>query len=119
MALNGLNNNDSKEDVENQMRWKNCDTPLKDESTFSLHIAASENFVEVENSDEPLKVKPKTKTLENVKKAFTESYSKNSFEFPRQKEESTNEPEISQFKASQRLLNTNSNANDGERVDSR
>uniref|UniRef100_A0AC35GH22 GB1/RHD3-type G domain-containing protein n=1 Tax=Panagrolaimus sp. PS1159 TaxID=55785 RepID=A0AC35GH22_9BILA len=119
MALNGLNNYDSKEDVEDQKRWKNCDSLLKNESTLSLHIATSENLVEVKKSDEPLKVKPKTKTLEDVKKAFAESHSKNPFEFPRQKNISASEPELSKFKASQRLLNSNSNANDCVRVNTR
>uniref|UniRef100_A0A914YZY7 Uncharacterized protein n=1 Tax=Panagrolaimus superbus TaxID=310955 RepID=A0A914YZY7_9BILA len=66
-------------------------------STLSLHIAAYENSIEVVVSHD--------KVIPNPQKL---AVSRNAFEFPRQQQEQAiNEPEIMQFKASQRLMNPN------------
>uniref|UniRef100_A0AC34FH59 Guanylate-binding protein N-terminal domain-containing protein n=1 Tax=Panagrolaimus sp. ES5 TaxID=591445 RepID=A0AC34FH59_9BILA len=110
-----LNTVNSKE--EDQKQWKqDDDTSSKNSSTLSLHIAAYENSVEVENddSDYASKEKAKTskygKTLKDVKKLFSDS-SMNAVEIPRQPKDELSEPEVMQFKASQKLLNPNDQSN--------
>uniref|UniRef100_A0AC34F9N4 Uncharacterized protein n=1 Tax=Panagrolaimus sp. ES5 TaxID=591445 RepID=A0AC34F9N4_9BILA len=89
-------------------------------STLSLHIAAYENLDEVKKEtfndcDEKkiLKKEDEKPTLnkiwKNAKQLFTGSPSltQNSFEFPRQSKNQNINPEIAQFKASQKCLNPN------------
>uniref|UniRef100_A0A914Q8S2 Uncharacterized protein n=1 Tax=Panagrolaimus davidi TaxID=227884 RepID=A0A914Q8S2_9BILA len=99
------NNGDKLMKVENE--WKSSKTKNNNGSTFSLHISAFKNSVEIENGqnyeNDAKKLKPKT-----IAETF-EVNLKNSFEIPRQQEDDDTycEPEISQFRAGQRLLNPN------------
>uniref|UniRef100_A0AC34FZ72 Nonsense-mediated mRNA decay factor SMG8 n=1 Tax=Panagrolaimus sp. ES5 TaxID=591445 RepID=A0AC34FZ72_9BILA len=84
-------------------------------STLSLHIEAYENLVECDSeSIEGLKSDGiKTDFFKNFENAQhrlhgSTSFIQNPFEFPRQKkEDQSNDPEVMQFKTSQRLLNPN------------
>uniref|UniRef100_A0AC34FRG0 Uncharacterized protein n=1 Tax=Panagrolaimus sp. ES5 TaxID=591445 RepID=A0AC34FRG0_9BILA len=85
--------------------WDNTNS-----STLSLHIAAYENLVEsdFDGNDESLKEFGLIKKGENVKQLFLgSSVDENPFEFPRQHKSEAMQPEMMQFKASQRLLNPN------------
>uniref|UniRef100_A0A914PFJ9 Uncharacterized protein n=1 Tax=Panagrolaimus davidi TaxID=227884 RepID=A0A914PFJ9_9BILA len=84
-------------------------------STLSLHISTYENSIEASESD-PFDgtkecLKQNNSTKENTKQIFIGSISviQNPFEFPRQQKESyeRKRPELSQYKASQHLLNPN------------
>uniref|UniRef100_A0A914PE26 Uncharacterized protein n=1 Tax=Panagrolaimus davidi TaxID=227884 RepID=A0A914PE26_9BILA len=91
----------------------------KNSSTISLHIATYENSFEAaavdlfDNGEKGL-----IKKLETAKRFLNISSSiiQNPFEFPRQQRESneSTEPEISQFKASQKLFNPNKPENSDE-----
>uniref|UniRef100_A0AC34FYA4 Helicase ATP-binding domain-containing protein n=1 Tax=Panagrolaimus sp. ES5 TaxID=591445 RepID=A0AC34FYA4_9BILA len=90
-------------------------------STLSLHIAAYENL----NDDTEIEyLKKKNEALfekgKKVKQMFTEfaPVIKNQFEFSRQQKDQQNEPEVMQFKASQKLFNPNSSENPNERATS-
>uniref|UniRef100_A0A914YZ66 ubiquitinyl hydrolase 1 n=1 Tax=Panagrolaimus superbus TaxID=310955 RepID=A0A914YZ66_9BILA len=88
-------------------------------STLSLHIAAYENSVEDKTDsngskrDDSKSKSEKTaliKKWNTSKQGFIDSllFIQNPFEFPRQQEDEDNyDPEVMQFKASQRLLNPN------------
>uniref|UniRef100_A0AC35F9L1 Uncharacterized protein n=1 Tax=Panagrolaimus sp. PS1159 TaxID=55785 RepID=A0AC35F9L1_9BILA len=110
LCLNTLTINDEIEE-ESQKSWKKDDL-LKNatnKSTLSLHIAAYENSIEASESEFGGK---NDKSLKNTKQSFAAAskfFFQNPFEFSRQQEsnEETKEPEISQFKASQKLLNPN------------
>uniref|UniRef100_A0AC34FZU1 Uncharacterized protein n=1 Tax=Panagrolaimus sp. ES5 TaxID=591445 RepID=A0AC34FZU1_9BILA len=91
---------------------------LKDlnNSTLSLHIAAYENSNEDSDGGETESFKSKNqkttlnKKWKTSKQAFNSSslFDQNLFELPRQqKDQSSNNPEVMQFKASQRLRNPN------------
>uniref|UniRef100_A0AC34F5R2 Uncharacterized protein n=1 Tax=Panagrolaimus sp. ES5 TaxID=591445 RepID=A0AC34F5R2_9BILA len=98
------------------------DSKSANNSTLSLHIAAYENCVEAseECNEEGLKNEGAKSVLlnkcKNVKQIFSGSTSviQNQFEFPRQQqeeEEQSSDPEVMQFKASQRLRNPNESEN--------
>uniref|UniRef100_A0AC35GMG6 Uncharacterized protein n=1 Tax=Panagrolaimus sp. PS1159 TaxID=55785 RepID=A0AC35GMG6_9BILA len=92
-----------------EKRWKNksFSNSAKNDSTLFLHIAAFENLIYNEN------VKFETiKKQKNAKQIFIDLSSckiQNPFEFPRQQsnKSSLSKPEVSQYKASQRLFNPN------------
>uniref|UniRef100_A0AC34FRF5 Uncharacterized protein n=1 Tax=Panagrolaimus sp. ES5 TaxID=591445 RepID=A0AC34FRF5_9BILA len=71
-------------------------------STLSLHISAYDNSVE----DSSLAFAKFNKEKEGIKMNNKKS-GLNSFEYTRQQKNQTGEPEVMQFKASQRLLNPN------------
>uniref|UniRef100_A0AC35GPA3 HAT C-terminal dimerisation domain-containing protein n=1 Tax=Panagrolaimus sp. PS1159 TaxID=55785 RepID=A0AC35GPA3_9BILA len=93
-------------------QWKNKNT-LKsaDKSTLSLYIAAYENSIEAAVSDlvviENIKGLKREKfgSIKTSKQSFTDAFKpQNPFEFPRQQNENPrNEPQIMQFRTSQRL----------------
>uniref|UniRef100_A0AC35F2E7 Uncharacterized protein n=1 Tax=Panagrolaimus sp. PS1159 TaxID=55785 RepID=A0AC35F2E7_9BILA len=98
-----------------QKGWKNENvTSANANSALSLHITAYENFIEASNSDNFETKKNKSrkenkneKTWKNVKQIFARTFA-SSFEIPRQKEDQImSEPEIMQFKATQKLLDPN------------
>uniref|UniRef100_A0AC34FUK7 Uncharacterized protein n=1 Tax=Panagrolaimus sp. ES5 TaxID=591445 RepID=A0AC34FUK7_9BILA len=75
-------------------------------STLSLHITAFENSIEADTSDLN---ECEIEASKTVKQGFVGSsfFVKNLFEFPRQQEDPSNQPEVMQFKSSQRLRNPN------------
>uniref|UniRef100_A0AC34GV96 RanBP2-type domain-containing protein n=1 Tax=Panagrolaimus sp. ES5 TaxID=591445 RepID=A0AC34GV96_9BILA len=97
-------------------------------STLSLHIAAYENSVEASHANECNEVEGLNKNngklsmsekWRNAKHILSVSTSivQNPFEFPRQqKEDQSTNPEVMQFKASQRLLNPNQKKGDFEQA---
>uniref|UniRef100_A0AC35GNW4 Uncharacterized protein n=1 Tax=Panagrolaimus sp. PS1159 TaxID=55785 RepID=A0AC35GNW4_9BILA len=103
--------NDKTENEESKKLWKkNSYSNTMNDSTFSLHISAFENSVDSFNgsTNEDLQ-KGKSDSIKYEKQFFTaETFViQNSFEFPRQENEGAKVPEVSNFKASQRLLNPN------------
>uniref|UniRef100_A0AC34G743 Uncharacterized protein n=1 Tax=Panagrolaimus sp. ES5 TaxID=591445 RepID=A0AC34G743_9BILA len=93
----------------------------KDDSSghLTLHISAYENSVDALNNsnEEDLtttnKMNKYGKSWEDVKKICIDpSYFQDPFEFPRQqKDDQANDPEVMQFKASQKLRNPNLSEN--------
>uniref|UniRef100_A0A914P6B2 Uncharacterized protein n=1 Tax=Panagrolaimus davidi TaxID=227884 RepID=A0A914P6B2_9BILA len=111
--------NDKTENEESKKPWKkNSYSNTISGSTLSLHIAAYENSVETDSfngsKNEDLQ-KVKFDSIKNEKQIFTAGtfVIQNSFEFPRQENEGAKVPEVSNFKASQRLLNPNKASKNG------
>uniref|UniRef100_A0AC34FZ26 Uncharacterized protein n=1 Tax=Panagrolaimus sp. ES5 TaxID=591445 RepID=A0AC34FZ26_9BILA len=102
------------EKVKNKL---NEDSSSANSSTLSLHIAAYENSAEGNDTVSDGKNEGKEKIIglhkkwKNAKQLFTDLSStlQNPFEFPRQKRggRKSNDREVMQFKASQRLQNPN------------
>uniref|UniRef100_A0AC35GA23 Uncharacterized protein n=1 Tax=Panagrolaimus sp. PS1159 TaxID=55785 RepID=A0AC35GA23_9BILA len=104
LCLNSLSLNDEKEKC-----WmKNGSSNAKNDSTLSLHISASVNSNEA-SSDFLNKSFQKSWLIQKQKQINPSSkfVSQNPFEFQRQQNGKKPGPEVSQFKASQRLLNFN------------
>uniref|UniRef100_A0A914QY03 Uncharacterized protein n=1 Tax=Panagrolaimus davidi TaxID=227884 RepID=A0A914QY03_9BILA len=105
LTLNGDNNGFKKP-------WKNGNTlKTTDKSTLSFQIASYKNPIAVDLFDneniEGLK-KEKFGSIKTSKHTFAGHFiSQNPFEFPRQQNgDKKNEPEVMQFKASQKLLDS-------------
>uniref|UniRef100_A0AC34GPT3 Uncharacterized protein n=1 Tax=Panagrolaimus sp. ES5 TaxID=591445 RepID=A0AC34GPT3_9BILA len=93
--------------VEEQQWKKEKNKGEKNNSTLSLHISTYENSIEenVEQDDEYSGVKKENSAI--IKVFCSLNAFQNPFEFPRQGENDTVQPEIMQFRASQWLTNPN------------
>uniref|UniRef100_A0AC35F0U2 Tetratricopeptide repeat protein n=1 Tax=Panagrolaimus sp. PS1159 TaxID=55785 RepID=A0AC35F0U2_9BILA len=105
--------NGETENEEFKKRWKkNIYSNTINDSTLSLHIADYENSVETDSfygsKKEDLQ-KGKCDSIKNEKQIFSAGtfVIQNPFEFPRQENEEAKVPEVSNFKASQELLDPN------------
>uniref|UniRef100_A0AC35FH21 Vacuolar protein sorting-associated protein 29 n=1 Tax=Panagrolaimus sp. PS1159 TaxID=55785 RepID=A0AC35FH21_9BILA len=106
VRLNIFKLNDKSEEEEVEKSWENESSDTKNNSTLSLHIDAYENSTVGFNDKKNVALKNKKINLNTH--FFSDSFIQNSFEYPRQqKEDQKADPELMQFKASQRLLNPN------------
>jgi hypothetical protein len=93
--------------VKGDLQLQKCNRkPPRSKSTLSLHIKAYENLSASDTFDDTY---CKTKAFEERKSIASKSVVQSSFEFARQQEDQINDPEIMQFKTSQKLLNSNLN----------
>uniref|UniRef100_A0AC35F6S0 Uncharacterized protein n=1 Tax=Panagrolaimus sp. PS1159 TaxID=55785 RepID=A0AC35F6S0_9BILA len=107
LSRNFANNAFEKEDT---FKKRSATKSAKNSSTLYLQIAAYENSIEenlFDREKEGLRQNGLIKKRENGKEIFKNSVIHNPFEFPRQQNEERSQPEVSQFKASQRLHNPN------------
>uniref|UniRef100_A0AC35EZ08 Uncharacterized protein n=1 Tax=Panagrolaimus sp. PS1159 TaxID=55785 RepID=A0AC35EZ08_9BILA len=108
--------NDKSEEAEAKKSWKKVGSnTTTNSSTLSLHIIDYENSTASmcgKNNDEP-----KMERFESIIKGLRQFCTvsnlviKNSFEFSRQQNDKISEPELSHFKASQRLIISNKVSN--------
>uniref|UniRef100_A0AC35G9S6 WD repeat-containing protein 44 n=1 Tax=Panagrolaimus sp. PS1159 TaxID=55785 RepID=A0AC35G9S6_9BILA len=101
--LNTLNSNNNVDDENAKKNWKKK-SPGTNNSTLSLHIFAYENLNETNESFDDGK---NNSLIAKPTAADSPFVIQNSFEFPRQQNEKITEPQVSQFRASQRILNPN------------
>uniref|UniRef100_A0A914R1A8 Uncharacterized protein n=1 Tax=Panagrolaimus davidi TaxID=227884 RepID=A0A914R1A8_9BILA len=101
-------------------QWKKGGSfEVADNSTLSLHISAYENETAAFDSfggknNEALKNNI-SGFVRSEKKLLTSTFViQNPFEFPRQQSDKVQDPEVSQFRASQRLLNSNAASKNGQ-----
>uniref|UniRef100_A0A914PG03 Uncharacterized protein n=1 Tax=Panagrolaimus davidi TaxID=227884 RepID=A0A914PG03_9BILA len=92
--------------------WKKDGSSTANDSTLSLHISAYEDAIKASDSING-------KNNEGLKKdnlTFTGStlVIRNPFEFPRQQNAKIEDPELSKYKASQRLFNPNQASNNSQ-----
>uniref|UniRef100_A0AC34GWE8 RING-type domain-containing protein n=1 Tax=Panagrolaimus sp. ES5 TaxID=591445 RepID=A0AC34GWE8_9BILA len=117
-SKSAIHDNRKNENYESEERYEFNKSKSVNNSTLSLHIAEYENSAEVEAETNDGKTEgtkregAKTASIKKwvaSKEVFTASsyFTENPFEFPRQQEDRGNDPEVMQFKASQRLRNPN------------
>uniref|UniRef100_A0A914QUB3 Uncharacterized protein n=1 Tax=Panagrolaimus davidi TaxID=227884 RepID=A0A914QUB3_9BILA len=102
LSLNTSNSNNNVDDENAKKNWKKK-SPGTNNSTLSLHIAAYENLIETNESFDD----GKNNSLIAKPTADSSFFIQNPFEFLRQQNEKITEPQVSQFRASQRILNPN------------
>uniref|UniRef100_A0AC35G2Y7 Uncharacterized protein n=1 Tax=Panagrolaimus sp. PS1159 TaxID=55785 RepID=A0AC35G2Y7_9BILA len=98
--------------VEEEVKKSSNKNNASNSSTLSLYIAAHESSfdTETDKNKENMEKFGSIKKQKSFKHAFTGAstfFNQNPFEFPRQQKDEILEPEVSQFKASQQLLNPN------------
>uniref|UniRef100_A0A914QD69 Uncharacterized protein n=1 Tax=Panagrolaimus davidi TaxID=227884 RepID=A0A914QD69_9BILA len=110
---NSLTFNDNK-----RKRWKKDESLTAiNKSTFSVHIAAYENSSVAATFDSSNKSLKKSWFIKQQKQIIPVStfICQNPFDFPRQQNDQTSDPEVSQFRSYQQLLNYHAASNDDHR----